>query len=151
MPIPCSAAQREYEKFTECQGKTAVRAKICQDDGDALKVEIGERGVSKNVYNDVSGVPEEVETLVATYTVPVGKKFDFSRAVCSGDNIARFVLKINGDVKQGKRTWWVDFNAEFNVNEDILSAGDKVEIFVINRGKGAADFEGTIIGGEYNV
>lgn len=150
---PCTLTELDRRSFVEwpLNGKlSARRVKIIQGDGEALKVELGVKGVSRNVYNEISNITSEIETLVTTYTVPIGKKFDLSRAVCSGDNIARFTIKVNGSILQGKRTWWSDFNTEFNVDEDILNAGEKVEIFVTNRGIKSADFEATIIGGEYD-
>lgn len=150
MPIPCSIPEREYSKFRECQGKTVVATKICQDDGEAIKVEIGQKGLSKNIYNGIASVPINVETLITTYTVPIGKKFDLAFAVCSGENRAKYSVKVNNQILQVKRTWWGDFNAEFNVSEDILLAGDKVELFVENCGDASVDFDGTIIGGEFD-
>ena len=153
MAIPCSTLELENKKFVECpqgSGKVAVRTKICQDDGEILKVDIGVRGVSKNIYNSVNSIPLGSESLVVSYTVPVGKKFDLRRVSASGDNIARFLVKINGDTKQAKRTWWTNFNAEFDLEEEILISGDVVTLFVENKGQDAVSFEGTINGGEYD-
>lgn len=140
--------------YTDCEKNgfkfKAVRTKICQEDGEALKVDIGTRGVSKYIRNEVNSVPINIETLVASYTIPAGKNFDLSKVICSGDNIARFIIKVNGDIVSSKRTWWTNFNADFDLLELILVASDKVEVFVENRGSTTETFEATIIGGEYN-
>jgi len=141
---------RQFRSFRECNGGIVQAVEICQEDGDAIKVDIGSRGLSKNIYNQVNSVIINVETLVVSYTVPVGKKFDLSAATCSGDNIARFIVKVNSQVIQAKRTWFTNFNVDFDFQELILNETDKVEIFVENNGKSSEDFEATIIGGEYN-
>ena len=131
-------------------GKHADRVVLSQEDGEAIKVEIGNKGITQNIFAEVNSVVSGVETLANTYTVPVGKKFDLNSATCSGDNIAKFTVKINGAIIQTKRTWWsTGFNVDFDFREQILNVGDKVEIFVINNGSSSETFESTIIGGEY--
>lgn len=141
---------RDYRAYKECGDQIVRAVGICQEDGDAIKVDIGSRGITKNIYDDAT-VLESVETLVATYTVPLDKKFDLAKVSSSGDNIARMTVKVNDDVVQKKRTWWTSFNADFDFQELILSAGDKVEVFAENIGTGTADFNATIIGGEYDA
>ncbi len=150
MPIPCSVKDRELQKFVECRDEVAVRTAICQDENSSIDVSVVPRGITKNIYNDVSAVVITVETLINTYTVAIGKKFDLKNLSCSGDNIARFIIKINGLTVIAKRTWWTDFNADFSFTGETLSAGDKVEIFVENNGIDSSDFESTITGGEYD-
>lgn len=154
MAIPCNTLDLENKKFVECpenSGNVAVRTKICQDDGEAIKVDIGFKGVPANIY-DEANVLEGVESIINTYTVPIGKKFDLTAVSFSGDNIARATVQINGSVKQKKRTWWTTgFNTEFNMRELILSEGDIVNVLAENIGTGTAEFNATIIGGEYDA
>jgi hypothetical protein len=135
---------------TKINGKHADRVTIAQADGDAIKVELGNKGITKNIYNDVNSVLPNTDTLVVSYTVPVGKKFDLNSATCSGENTAKFTVKINGAIIQVKRSWWTEFNVDFDFREQILSAGDVVEIFVTNNGKASVTFDSTVIGGEYD-
>jgi hypothetical protein len=131
-------------------GRKVVAVDIVQSDGDAIKVDIGTRGVPKFEFNEIASVPVSIETLIVGFTVPVGKKFDISHATASGDNIGKYFLKVNDEIVQVKRSWWNNFNVDFNLNEIILNAGDKVEIFVENNGKDTVSFNGTIFGGEYD-
>lgn len=118
---------------------------------DVLKVEFGNKGTTLNLYNEVNAVPVSASTLVNQYTVPVGKNFDLNKVAFSGDNIAKFTAKINNNTTQTKRTWFMNFNGEFDFVESILLEGDKIEIFVENRGEDATTFDATIIGGVYDA
>ena len=142
---------RSYREKPDGSNEVVQAVEIIQEDGDAVKVDIGSRGISKNIYNQINSTPVNIETLIASYVVALGKKFDLSSASCSGDNKARFIIKVNGSVIQAKRTWWADFNVNFNMMELILNETDKVEIFVENRGVTTETFEATIIGGEYDA
>ena len=117
--------------------RPAIRVLAKNENGIPLKVEIGNKGITKNIYDNANAVP-------------VGKGFDLNAVSCSGNNIARFIIKVNSSIIQAKRTWWGGFNCDFNIIENILAAGDKVEIFVENNGETAEFFESTIIGGEYD-
>lgn len=130
--------------------RPAIRVLAKNENGIPLKVEIGNKGITKNIYDNANAVPVNTETLINSYTVPVGKGFDLNAVSCSGNNIARFIIKVNSSIIQAKRTWWGGFNCDFNIIENILAAGDKVEIFVENNGETAEFFESTIIGGEYD-
>ena len=131
-------------------GDTALNVHVVQNDGEAIKVELGTKGISQNIYNEINSTPVGVETLIVSYTVPLNMKFDLSNATASGENIAEYIVKVNDDVVQKKRSWWSDFNQDFNFQELILSASDKVEIFVKNNGKNTVSFNATIIGGLYD-
>lgn len=153
MAIPCNTRDLENKKFVECpkdSGKVAIRTRLCQDDADAIKVELGNKGITDNIYSEVNSVAPNIETLVTSYTVPAAKKFDLNYATCSGENVAKYVAKVNGTVIQVKRSWWTNFNVEFDFKELILSEGDKIEIFVTNVSNTSVTFDGTIIGGEYD-
>lgn len=130
--------------------KPALRVLAKNENGIPLKVEIGNRGTTTHFYDNANAVPVNTETLINSYTVPVGKGFDLNQVTCSGNNIARFIIKVNGSIIQAKRTWWANFNIDFNIVEKILSAGDKIEIFVENNGETSEFFESTIIGGVYD-
>lgn len=142
---------RSYREKPTGSNEVVQAVEIIQEDGDAVKVDIGSRGISKNIYNQINSTPVNIETLVTSYVVASGKKFDLSSASCSGDNKARFIVKVNDSIIQAKRTWWADFNVDFNMMELILNETDKVEIFVENRGVTTETFEATIIGGEYDA
>lgn len=144
-----SISTLDIASYTECKGEPARRVNVCQKEGEAIKVELGTKGIGQNIYNERL-ILESIEEKVLSYTVPIGKKFDLTNIACSGDNIARFRIEIAGDVKQKKRSWWTNFNVDFNFNELIIEAGEKIEVFAENIGTGTADFNATIIGGVYD-
>lgn len=113
--------------------------------------DVGTGGVIYNIYNKINSAPTDIETLVTSYTVPVGKGFNLKNAMCSADNVAKFIAKINNSTVQVKRATWNSFNPEFDFVEQLLVEGDKIEIFVENNGDTVASFDATIIGGEYNA
>ena len=127
-----------------------VRRVVVKNDSP-IDVSLSVKGQLQNIFNEASAVAVNSSTLINTYTIPIGKKFDFIYAICSGENKAKFTVKINNSIAQVKRTWWATFNCDFNFVELSLSSGDKVEIFVENNGSDAVKFESTIVGGLYDV
>lgn len=153
MAIPGNVKDREFRKFTESPSgsdKVAVRTVISQSEGEALKVELGTRGIAKSIPNQISSVNETINALIVSYTVPIGKTFDLSKIICSGDNLSIYRVYIDGVLTYVKRSTWGNFNVDFDIVETIVSEGDKIEVFAENKGKGQSDYESTIIGGEYN-
>jgi hypothetical protein len=128
-------SDREYSKFVECQNETAVRSKICQEDGESIKVELvedGFTGETTNIFNKVSSVPASALTTVLTYTVPVASTFRLEEVSCSGENYAEYrVFKNGGQLDEG-RTFWCDFNVTFNFKKLKLETGDILEVKVIH-------------------
>ena len=148
MALPKTLQDREFASFIECQSETAIRTKLCQDDGDAIKVELGNSGVSKSIFNQITEVLPLTNALLVSYTIPVGVKFDLSKIICSGDNISKFRVYVAGNLCYVKRTTWGNFNVDFDLLEAIVNEGDKIEVFAENYGKKNSDYESTIIGGE---
>jgi len=128
--------------------KTVRRVKLIQGAGDAVKVELGLSGIPITIPNAISSVSPNVNVLLVSYTTPVLSRFDLSKIMCSGDNISIYRVYVGGVLHYTKRTTWGQFNVEFNLLDGIVLAGDKVEVFVENRGKKVSNYEGTIIGGE---
>jgi len=154
MTLPCTIQDLEHKKFVECpdgSNKPAVRTKICQDSGEAIRVEIGNKGTSTTIPNTINSVTPTSNSLIVSYTVPVGKVFDLSKIICSGDNISKYRVYVAGSLCYTKRSTWGDFNIDFDLLEAIVLAGDKIEVFAENFGKKNSDYEATIIGGLSNA
>jgi hypothetical protein len=130
------------------QGQNAQRVLI---DNQPILVSETTKGPVNHFYDSASVVPVASETLINSFTVPVGKAFDLLLCTCSGNNIARFIVKVNNQVVMVKRTWWTNFNVDFDFKEKKLIASDKVEIFVENNGSTSEFFESTITGGLYDI
>ena len=128
--------------------KTVRRVRQIQGPGEVTRVEIGNRGVSKTIPNQISSVNPGLNVLLASYTVPITKRFDLSKVMCSGDNISIYRVYVAGVLCYTKRSTWGNFNIDFYLLEAIVLAGDKIEVFTENKGKGPSDYEAAIIGGE---
>jgi hypothetical protein len=93
--------------------------------------------VEKIVFNEVSSVPNSVQTQVAFYTVPVGKTAVLHRVNASGDNFAQFDVFLNSNRIDTLRTWYSNFNAQFDyttgTNSGIaLNSGDILSVKVLH-------------------
>jgi len=151
MTQPRTIEGREFTKFVESDNRPQhSMIEVVVGNATPIEVNVVSKGLVKNIFNDVNSVPKDVETLINTYTVPPAKGFYLRNIPCSGNNNAKFTVKINDEKVQVKRISWNSFNTEFNFADLVIATGDKVEIFVENKGKGSAEFESTIIGGEYD-
>jgi len=123
-----------------------------QPDGEVYEVAFAPAiSASITAYNSVSAIAADVETLINTFTVPIGKYRQLNSVVLSGDNIAYFYIKKNGVVIAKARTWWVSFTEQIELHDTKIVAGDVISIHGENKGKKASDFESTIIAEEYNA
>lgn len=111
-----------------------------------LQVEVVEDGTLLFNYNEISAVVSGSETTIISYTVPSGKTSKLSEVSGSGENIAEYNLKVNGDVKQKLRTYFGgSLNTIFNFTvSPTFSAGDIILLSVLHNRPSSADFNGTI-------
>ena len=130
------------------QGENAQRVLI---DNQPIEVKIGNKGDVKHLFNQQNAVASNSEVLLNSYIVPIGKGFELTKINFSGENLAKYTLKFNDNTIDIKRTWWTKFNDYFDLIELSMSEGDKIEIFVENKGNSFSDFNATIIGGEYDA
>jgi len=105
-----------------------------------------EKGLTRNTYNEVSSVVQNIETTIVTYTVPGGKIAYFSRAEYSGTNIAIYTVKINGAPQDKKRTNYAVslnestiFNSSGNTGIPLV-AGDTITVTVQHVNNSPGDF-----------
>lgn len=100
-------------------------------------------------YNEISAVPTSTPTLLVNYTAPSGKLCFLSKIYFSGDNIAKYVVKLNGSNIDTVRTY---FGGDLNGISDfsdasrgkLLSVGDLVEVYVEHQRPDVGDFNGRI-------
>jgi len=98
-------------------------------------------------YGSVSAVVNGILTTVLTYTVPAGKTFSLQRVEVSGGNVAIYSVEINSIVKGVRRTYWGNFNANFNFIGVPLVAGAEVKVKVIHYNTSmVSDFDATLLG-----
>ncbi len=149
MPLPTTLGERQRQSYEECNSLPAKRVKVCQEPGEVLKVDLiedGESGVATNTFNQISNVPSGTPTTVVSYTVPVGKTLYLKKAEASGNNRAKFTVKIAGSAEAIKRTWHSDFNVEFDWSNLAVSAGVTILIEVEHNRSATNEFDGRILG-----
>ena len=90
----------------------------------------------KGITNAITGVLKDVPTLLNTYTAPAGKKSYLQMIECSGGNIAKYWVEINGTTQRTRRTYFGgDLNTVFDYdayseNGFELQPGDVVTVRV---------------------
>jgi hypothetical protein len=104
---------------------------------------------TKNIFNEVTAVPMNSETLLVTYTVPTGEKATLDRVTGSGENIAKFSVYLNGSLYDVQRTYYAGgFNVMFDYQSQgdgvVLQAGDVLQLKVIHWTSELGDFDGRI-------
>lgn len=100
------------------------------------------------IYDESPAAPIGITTAVVSY-IP-GVVHFLKRVSFSGSSDAEFILKIDGVVVDKKRNNWCDRNGDFDYgpNGIPVEPGKTVALYVLNLGKTASAFNGTIYGEE---
>lgn len=149
---------RENATLRDNQSKSYVESPARGADYSAQEVIVGNtddntipvrsRGTAKVDFNEVSSTGiESIEIINKTVAANVG--IEIKQALCSGDNIAFFLVEINGEVKFKKRSYYTDFNADIDTGSIVLSEGDNIKIIVENKTNTSASFNATLIFNEF--
>lgn len=114
-----------------------------------VNVTSGSAATSLSTYNEISAVPMMTATPLATYTAPGGKVTSLHRICVSGDNIAKYKVRLNGDVIDTLRTYFgSSLNGIFEFANPAggipLVPGDVVSVEVEHNRPFVADFNGRI-------
>jgi hypothetical protein len=103
--------------------------------------------VTTNPYGEAAAVPSGVETTLVTYTVPALTQAFLQRAECSGENIGRYKIYVNGSPIACQRTYFGgDLNARFDFvgpqkQTRPLQPGDVVTVTVLHGRPATGAFE----------
>jgi len=133
---------------------------IADSDGDQLEILsdgsiVTRNTISNNInglkkYNEISSLASGIEATIVTHTVVGGRRTFIQRASVSGDNIAKYRVKINGTTIDLKRVHFGGdlekefvFNGEFNPGFEVF-VGDVVTVTVIHPRPQVGDFNGKI-------
>lgn len=106
--------------------------------------------IEKNIFNEVASVASGVETLIVSYTVPVGKTAVLHRISTSGDNVGRYNLYLNGQLYDAQRTYYGgEFNATFDfttgtANGVSLNVGDFLQVKILHTRQYVGNFNARI-------
>lgn len=99
-------------------------------------------------YNEISSIGSGSETLLATLTAPLAGA-RIQKVDVSGNNVALFRVKIDGNTIATKRTWWSNFNEKFEfesfVNGLLLTSGQVLTVTVLHERPYLGAFEATIM------
>lgn len=146
-PFRATRSDREFDRFKDVNGETAVRVSIAEDltgGGDFLPVES-----IVNQFAEVSSIPGGVETTLLIYTVPIGKTLYLDVVYCSGENIADYrVYKDASRIARARSYFGGQLNVtlEFGEAGAPFLSGESVIIKVLHSRPLAADFEARISG-----
>lgn len=133
---------------------------IGDPDDDILDIQpdgsiIVKPGVNTNLsglkkYNEVTAVANGVETVVVTHTAIVGRTTYLQKVYVSGDNMAKYRVKLNGTTIETARTYFggeIDREIPFDGDKNPglpLTVGDIVTVTVEHDRPDSADFNGRI-------
>lgn len=127
-------------------GTPARQSLVRQNPGDVFDVNILS-SVGDTIYlRDEAICPVGSETLLVSYAVPTGESFSLKRVLVGGDNIAKYLVKINGDIVGTKRTWWTRFDDDLPFDNLKVNGDDILSVYAINRGATVETLEATILG-----
>ena len=149
-----TARDKHDKSFVESPARgenyTAQEVFIGNTQNDPVPVDPTTRGTPKTIYNEIVCLQDASATII-NFTVGANVGADLTGVFCSGDNIAYFIVEINGDVKFKARTYWNNWNVAINLNNENLQENDNVKIIVQNNGIGSADFNATLKYGEFDA
>lgn len=107
-----------------------------------------------SLFNSVNSIPYNTEMQILGYTVPVGSIFSINHVEVGGENIAVYLLYINGILRAKVRTSFgsgltefFDFDSEPDGGLQVAPGG-VISIRVINARPSACSFEARLVGKE---
>src|SRR5690606_37335564 len=94
-------------------------------------------------------VPADTPTILASYSVVVDKQCFLHKVFVSGDNIAKYMVKINNDTIDALRTYFGGpinghFDFSYNLKGVALISGDVVTVEVNHSRPHLGDFNARI-------
>ena len=143
---------REQDKFKETpSGKTSVRVSVDSDSAVPVYLTESSGNESVRVFSEALSVVAAVETTVASYTVPVGKRFVIERVNFSGNNLARYSVEIDSTLFDRVFTHWATSFYGSRVYQSggdgiFLNAGQVVSLKALHSSNDVGDFYGSIEG-----
>lgn len=123
---------------------------------DQSPVEVTIEGVNPNqnsvlIYGEQTSVPVGSETVIATYTAPVGKTSCLLLAYVGGENVAEWIVYNNAAIYDKKYTSAAALNENFDfktgssiVPGQIIGVGNTITVTVNQIGTSSADFNARI-------
>jgi len=147
MVQPCASPDRTMSSWVESPANpgTSARQVVVVND-QAIPVFFDEAGTPVNVFNSISSVTSASEVVIASYTVPTGSTFTIRQLGASGTNNSKYTVYIDDIEQQVKRTWWGDFNTDFNLNGLKVLESQVIQIRIKHDKPMTSDHEAHIMG-----
>lgn len=100
------------------------------------------------IHDEITSVGANAETTILTITAPLNG-MRVSKVEVSGDTVALFRVKLDGNTLLNKRSWWTDFNPTFSFEDFAnglwLNSGQVLTITVIHTRPFLGSFEATVM------
>lgn len=106
--------------------------------------------VVRNLYGEANAVPSGELVTITSYMVPPGKATLLQKVQCSGENLGKFQILVNGTAIGTQRTYFGgDLNCQFDFttgqeNGLVLSSGTTVSVTILHNRPYLGDFEARI-------
>lgn len=145
-PIQCSYESIIQESYVENPSDSQASAQsVVVENTGAIPVTFTQ-GTPLVEYADISSLASGTLTTILSYTVPVGKTLAMGKVEVSGCNVADYIVEIDGSTKGKRRTYFGNFNADFEYKGLEIATGLVVRVRVIHSRPSAGDFDATLIG-----
>jgi hypothetical protein len=99
-------------------------------------------------HQESAAIPSGVETTLISLVAPP-ESLRVSKVQVSGENLAQYRVKLDGNSVGTKRTWWGNFNAEFSFEDFrrgiMVPPGSILTVTVIHDRPAAGNFEVTVL------
>lgn len=136
---------REFSKFVESPtrpGSAAVEVINSNQSDQPVPVELFQGYESRAIYSELTLPALEDDELIQKTFLKESVGHSVS---CSGENVAEFTIEINGSIALKKRTYYTEFNTEFNLSDFVFKPDDTIRILVENKRNSVASFNATLI------
>ena len=135
-----SRSQAVYFDESDRKWKTRISS-----DGEAIPVTFT-AGTPIVEYAGISSLASGTLTTILSYTVPVGKTLTLEKIEVSGCNVADYSVDIAAVVKGKRRSYYGNFNADFEYKGLQVLASTIIRVRVIHSSSLSGDFDATLIG-----
>lgn len=100
------------------------------------------------LHNEITGIASGAETTIISLVAPL-TGYRIEKVEVTGDNTAIFRVKVNGTTIANRRSWWCDFNQEFDfedfLNGLLLTSGQILTVTVVHNRPHIGAFEATVM------
>jgi hypothetical protein len=136
---------RDYNAYFDFNGKIvrAVGLANYQELADAIAGEGGERLLE---FGEIFSLASSATTELLNITVPAQEIYVIGNIMCSGNRIAIYEFLVDDVVKARRRTWFSNFNAEFNFTKADFTENINLKVRATNNDSKTGDFEATLSG-----